>query len=58
MSNTNDILSRLSRCCALLGVVADDLAGRGADTNALKAVHDLLSGICQDFTADMEYADT
>ena len=49
MNNTNDILSRFARCCALLGVVASDLASSGANTEALEAVHDLLTGICQDF---------
>lgn len=57
MNNTNDILSRLGRCCALLGVVAGDLASRGANTDALEAVHDLLTGIYQDFRADVEAAE-
>lgn len=54
MSNTNDILFRLIRCEALLGVVADDLDSRGADVTALQAVQDLLKSICQDFKSDIE----
>ena len=57
MSNTNDILSRLGRCCALLGVVTCDLTRSGASTEALQAVHGLLGGICEDFRADVEAAE-
>ena len=44
MENQKDILSRLNRCCALLGVVTCDLTRSGANTDALEAVRDLLSG--------------
>ena len=48
MDNQKDILTRLNRCCALLGVVTCDLTRSGANTDALEAVRDLLSGICAD----------
>ena len=57
MKNQKDILSRLNRCCALLGVVTCDLTRSGANTDALEAVRDLLSGICADCSADLEFSD-
>lgn len=57
MENKKDILSRLNRCFALLGVVTCDLTRSGANTEALQAVHDLLGGICEDFNADAEFSD-
>lgn len=57
MENQKDILCRLNRCCALLGVVTCDLTRSGANTEALQAVHDLLCGICEDFNADVEFSD-
>ena len=55
MDNQKDILSRLNRCCALLGVVTCDLTRSGANTDALEAVRDLLSGA--DCSADVEFSD-
>ena len=48
MDNQKDILTRLNRCCALLGVVTCDLTRSGANTDALEAVRDLRSGTCAD----------
>ena len=57
MDNQKDILTRLNRCCALLGVVTCDLTRSGANTDALEAVRDLLCGICADCSADVEFSD-
>ena len=57
MDNQKAFLSRLNRCCAMLSVVTCDLTRSGANTDTLEAVRDLLSGICADCSADLEFSD-
>lgn len=52
--NLEDILGRLSRCCALLDVLT---SGDTVSTKAVAGVRDLLQSVYTDFRADIEGSD-
>lgn len=49
--NLEDIVNRLTRCCALLECIA---AGSTVSTEVVGAIRDLLKSICIDFRADID----